>query len=265
MHYKFGIISECLPGIAPVDALPKIREAGFDCFFTGRYHLEDVMALRHRADEVGLEFETIHAPFSGINRMWLAGMSYLGIYEQMKESIDSAAEAGVPTVVLHLSSGWGAPEICDLGLARFDELVVHAAHRGVTLAFENLRKIGNLAYIADRYEGMDNVRFCYDWGHEHCYTKTVDWMDIFCRRVACTHIHDNLGRGEEKAGDPDLHLLPFDGNLDYAHVMRKLEEYGYRGPLTLEVGAGVTEEYEKMTPEAFLAECYARLERISKL
>ena len=90
-------------------------------------------------------------------------------------------------------------------------------------------------------------------------------MDIFCRRVACTHIHDNLGRGEEKAGDPDLHLLPFDGNTDYAHVMRKLEEYGYRGPLTLEVSAGVAEEYEKMSPEAFLAECHARLERISKL
>ena len=266
MKRKLGIIASCAsPFVDELDVLPEIREVGFDCFFTGRYQLNDIRALKKRADEVGLEFETIHAPFSGINNMWLPGMSYLDIYKKMITSIDSAAECGISTVVTHLSSGWAAPEVNDLGLSRFDEIVIHAEKRGVTLAFENLRKIGNLAYIADRYEHMKNVGFCYDFGHEHCYTKTVDWMDIYLDRVACTHIHDNHGRSMEKTGDPDQHLLPFDGTVDYEHIMRKLDEYGYAGPLTLEVGMGATEAYKQMTPRAFLEDCYARVKKISEL
>ena len=266
MNRKLGIISSCcLPKWSELDALAEIRDVGFDCFFTGCYQREDVAALRARADEVGLTFETIHAPFSAINAMWLPGMSYLPVYNKMLTSIDSAAEFGIPTVVTHLSSGWNAPEVNDLGLSRFDDLVIYAERRGVTLAFENLRKIGNLAYMVDRYAGMKNVGFCYDWGHSHCYTKTVDWMDIYCRRVVCTHIHDNHGRGDEPVGDPDQHLLPFDGTVDYAHIMRKLDQYGYTGPLTLEVGMSATEEYKQMDPRAFLEDCYARINKISKL
>ncbi|MBE6602170.1 MAG: sugar phosphate isomerase/epimerase [Ruminococcaceae bacterium] len=266
MKRKLGIIaSSCSPFVDEVDLLSEIKDVGFDCFFTGRYTKEAVAALRKRADEVGLAFETIHAPFAAINTMWLPGMSYRPIYEGMEQSIKSAAEFGIPTVVTHLSSGWNAPEVNDLGLSRFDELVILADRLGVTLAFENLRKIGNVAYIVDRYEGMKHVGFCYDWGHEHCYTKTVDWMDIYCRRVACTHIHDNHGRGEEKTGDPDQHLLPFDGTVDYAHIMQKLDAYGYAGPLTLEVGMSATEQYKQMTPRAFLEDCYARLQKIAAL
>jgi sugar phosphate isomerase/epimerase len=106
--------------------------------------------------------------------------------------------------------------------------------------------VGNLAYFADRYESMEYVRFCYDFGHEHCYTKFVCWMDIFRCKLAATHIHDNLGRGEEAVGDPDLHLLPFEGNMDYARIMRKLDEYGYAGSLVLEVG---NNRHEGLTPE----------------
>lgn len=265
MKRKLGIIASCVPSIDEVELLSEIKDAGFDCFFTGRYQKNDIAALKKRADEVGLEFETIHAPFANINAMWLPGMSYLDVYNKMAMSIDSAAEFGIPTVVTHLSSGWNAPEVNDLGLSRFDELVIRAARQGVTLAFENLRKIGNVAYIADRYEGMKHVGFCYDWGHEHCYTKTVDWMDIYLDRVACTHIHDNHGRGMEKTGDPDEHLLPFDGNIDYAHIMRKLDEYGYTGPLTLEVGVGAAEKYQKMSPREFLKDSFARLQKIAAM
>lgn len=267
MNRKLGIIASCLSrmGISEYDALPLIRDAGFDNFFSGWYKREDIAKLKKRADEVGLEFETIHAPFAGINNMWLQGMGYLDIYNKMVESIHAASEAGIPTVVTHLSSGWAAPEVCDLGLSRFDELVILAQRLGVTLAFENLRKIGNLAYMADRYEGVKNVGFCYDFGHGHCYTKTVDWMDIYLDRVVCTHIHDNHGRGMEKTGDPDEHLLPFEGTIDYAHIMRKLDEYGYAGPLTLEVGAGEREIAKNVTPQEYLVDCYARVKKISEL
>lgn len=261
MKRKLGIVSECLR-IDPVEALDLIKKAGFDCFFTGKIDVETVSALVARGNELGLTCEFIHAPFKGINNMWLAGMDYLTVMNGMKQTIDTAAATGVPTVIVHVSSGWKAPEICDLGLARFDELVLYATERKVTLAFENLRMVGNLAYLADRYENMEYVRFCYDCGHEHCYTKYVSWMDIFREKMIVTHIHDNHGRGPEKIADTDTHLLPFEGNLDYEKMMRKLDEYNYQGSLTLEVA---NDRYKDLSHEEFLATCFERIKKISEL
>ena len=265
MKRKLGIYGNCLSGVHPKDALEKIKAAGFETFFTCEYKAEDVSSIKHRADEVGLEYEFIHAPFHSINDMWLPGVDYLTVFDYMKESINSAAEFGIPTVITHLSSGWKSPEVNDLGLSRFDELVLYARELGVTLAFENLRKLGNLACIVDRYENMDNVRFCYDCGHEHCYTKTVNILDVFTDKVCCTHIHDNHGRPfENKRDDFDEHLLPFDGTCNYKAMMGKLDEYGYTGSLMLEVWQN-REDYLKMSHEDFLATCYERIKRISEM
>ncbi len=265
MKRKLGMNADAIEGVAPLAALDLLRAAGFDSFFVLMSEKDEIKALKERANALGLAFEFIHAPFRGINAMWLAGMEYLTLYNGMKDTIDAAAEAGVPTVIMHLSSGWEPPAITEVGLARYDGLVLYARERGVTVAFENLRAVGNLAYIIDRYEKLENVRFCYDCGHEHCYTKTMVWPDLFTDRIAATHIHDNMGRGKEKVGDPDLHLLPFDGNLDYAKMMRKLDEYEYSGSLMLEVFTSADARYKAYSPEAFVATCFERIRRISDL
>ena len=261
---KLGIFAECLADVSSTDALKLIKDAGFECYATGLYSVEECKELTDAGSALGLTCDFIHAPFSGINKMWLSGMDYLDIYKGMKQSIDAAAKCNIPAVIIHLSSGWFSPEINDLGLSRFDSLVEYAAERDVSIAFENLRKVGNLAYFADRYERIDNVGFCYDFGHEHCYTKTVKWMDIFTDRVIATHIHDNFGLDLTKKyeSDPDLHLLPFDGNIDYAQIMRKLDEYGYGGSLILEVN---NSRHRSMKSEDFLADCYDRAKRISEM
>lgn len=262
MERKLGIVSECLTGEDPVKTLDLIKEAGFECYFTGCQDPQKVAELVKRGNELGLTCEFIHAPFKGINAMWLAGMDYLNIMNGMKQAIDNAAANGVPTVITHVSSSWAAPEITELGLARFDELVLYATERKVIIAFENLRKVGNLAYFADRYEKMDYVRFCYDCGHEHCYTKFVCWMDVFRDKLVATHIHDNHGRGYEAVGNPDEHLLPFEGTVDYERMMRKLDEYSFEGALILEV---TNHRHLDLTHKEFLDTCYERIKKISEM
>lgn len=265
MKRRFGINANCLVGISEKDALKLIKAAGFDSVFLCAYHNDEVAEIKNEADALGLETEFIHAPFSGINTIWQEGMGYLTIFEQMKETIDSAANNGIKKVITHVSSGWDAPAVCDLGLARFDELVLYARERGVTLAFENLRMVGNLACLVDRYANMDNVRFCYDCGHENCYTNPVRWLDIFQDKVTCTHIHDNPGRPlDNRVDDFDWHDLPFDGTFDYVRMMRDLDKYGYEGILTLEV-TQYKPAYEKWTAEEFLKECYERIRKISEM
>ena len=262
MERKLGINIDSLTKTDPLYAVELIKKAGFDCFFTSIQDPELLASVVQKGKELGLTCEFIHAPFKDINNMWLAGISYLDIMNKMKHSVDLAAANKIPTIIAHVSSGWNAPEITDLGLSRFDELVLYAKERGVTVAFENLRKTGNLAYLADRYENLDNVRFCYDCGHEYCYTKYVCWLDIFRDKLVATHIHDNHGRGHEKIGDPDEHLLPFDGSFDYSRMMRKLDEYSFNGALMLEVFDSLYPEYSN---EEFLATCFERISRISKM
>ena len=266
MKRKLGLNVDCIRGASPLKTLEMAHEIGFESFFVGDLDLQTLTALKKQADELGMDFEFIHAPFRGINDMWLSGMGYLTLYNAIKNTIDKAAACGVPTVITHVSSGWNAPQVNDLGLSRYDDIVLYAKEKGITVAFENLRLLGNLAVLVDRYEKMDNVMYCYDCGHEHCYTKTVCWMDIFTTRTICTHIHDNQGRPfEDKVHDFDQHWLPFDGSVDYERMMRKLDEYGYTGSLTLEISNQTKPEYAQMSTEKFLQTAYDRIKKISEL
>lgn len=267
MKRKLGINTDCLSGLLDeLSTLELAKETGFEAFTTGRTDLAGVSELKEEADKLGMDFPFLHAPFSGINNMWLEGDAYRVIYDGMIKAVDSAADCGVPAVVSHVSSGWNAPPVNDLGLSRFDALVNYASEKNITLAFENLRMVGNLSYIKDRYENNSFVRFCYDCGHAHCYTNPVEWLDIFTDKLIATHIHDNMSRPfNDKSSDPDSHWLPFDGTFNYHEMMRKLDAYNFSGALMLEVFRGARGDYKKLSAEDFLLTCYDRISRIAKM
>jgi sugar phosphate isomerase/epimerase len=262
---KLGVNCDSIRGMHPTETLKLMQEVGFEAYFTGAYTRAAVAPIKKAGDALGLTLNSLHAPFGGINDLWMPGMGYRAVYKQILETIDAAAENGIPAIVLHVSSGWNAPEITDLGLSRYDALVEYAEDRGVQIAFENLRMLGNLACLTDRYKKVPHVMYCLDIGHQHCYTPTINWMDIFRDRLLLTHIHDNFGIQREYQEDTDTHYLPFDGDVDYAQMMRDLDKYGYTGNLTLEIFNTTRPEYSEMTPEAFLKTAYERLVRISKM
>ncbi len=264
MKRKLGINSDCIIGANELATLERIKETGFECFFTANTNPRVAYALRKKADDLGLEFEFIHAPFRGINDMWLEGDAYRELYDGIIRAIDAAEVSGAKHIILHVSSGWNPPPVCDLGLSRYDEIVKYAGEKKVNVAFENLRKLGNHAYLMQRYEHEPHVGFCYDMGHEHCYTETVPYLDLFGDKTLCTHIHDNFGRPEDKTADGDFHLLPFHGNCDYETIMRKLDKYNYTGSLMLEVFNHI-DDYKKLGAEKFIKEAYKRLVKLSEL
>ena len=264
MKRKLGITASCLPGISEYDALDFIKAAGFEMVFSESSDPDTICRLKEKCDALGLSLDFVHSPWRGINDFWMPCDAYLPLWQGIKDSIIGCERAGIPVAVCHVSSGWFPPPICDTGLARFDELVEFAGEHGVMIAFENLRKFGVLAAILERYEKNPKVGFCYDCGHEHCYTGSVRYLDLYGDKLLCTHLHDNHGRDpKDYWADGDEHLMPFDGNIDYADMMARIHKTPYTGALTLEL---VNEyQYRTLGASEFLRIAYERLSRIASL
>ena len=271
MKRKLGIMDCCLAGKTRLEALPLIKNAGFECFFMGECALDKAPALVNEGQKLGLNCEFIHADWrysaNGkgyyMNEFWKEGDTYKPLFDATIAALDTAAECGIPGICQHVTSGWLAPKASDLGFSRFDALVEHAVKRGVKLTLENLRNYGLLAALLERYEQVPEVGFCYDNGHEYCYTETVPFLDLWGKRTYFTHLHDNYGRDKEDPDkDADYHLLPYDGTFDYSEMIRRMDKYGYSGALTLEVSQ--YGKYKEMSSEDFLAMLYARAVKLSK-
>ncbi len=254
---KIAINLHAKKGLDTASYIRKMHEVGFDALFTDVPELAELKVITDTLAECGMTYEMIHAPFDRINDIWLAGAQGERMLDELMTAVDRAHIAGCPIVVVHLSSGKTPPSITDTGRARFERLVAHAAEKGVKLAFENQRKLANLAWAFEAFEGCPNVGFCWDCGHEGCFTAGREYMPLFGDRLICTHIHDN-----SCCPDADQHRLPFDGRLDFARVAKRLRESGYRGTLTLEVFACKTPEYQAMTCEEFLQKAAAVIKRL---
>ena len=266
MNRKLGIVCECVGANSPVQNLNLLKDVGFECFFSDSHKIQDVSAIKNQAVKLGLDYQFIHSPYSPINQMWLEGEGYLETINAVKERLDSAKECAVSGVILHVSSGWAPPPMCELGFERFDQIVEHAVKNNVFLAMENLRRPEYLSALLDRYKNVAQVVFCYDCGHEHCFSPSVPIMDKFGNRVKYTHFHDNFGMCYDK--NCDIHLLPFDGDNDFEKVMSKLDEFNYSGSIMLETfdkphGHGGYENPLKGLD--FLKEAFKRAKKLNSL
>ena len=272
MKRRLGVQDTCVAGMDPVEAMPYIKKAGFDCYFVEVSDMKRVSERVEAGNKVGLSCEFIHAYWhckaeNGsryyMNEFWKEGDTYKPLFDATVEAIDTAAALGIPGICQHVTSGWVAPKACELGFKRFDALVEYAVKKGVKFTLENLRNYGLLAALLERYEQVPEVGFCYDNGHEHCYTETVPFLDLWGTRTFFTHLHDNYGRDKDDPDkDADYHLLPYDGNFDYSEMIRRMDKYGYEGALTLEVCQ--YGKYKEMEPQAFLDMLYARAVKLSK-
>ena len=173
-------------------------------------------------------------------------------------------EIGIDLVVIHAYKGFepnAGPNVT--GIENFRKVVEDAKARGIKVAFENTEGEEYLAALMEAFKDYDNVGFCWDTGHEKCYNWGEDMMAGRSHRLIAMHLNDNLGvRKGVMTSEDDLHLLPFDGNINYENMMRKLDEYHFDGPLILEVN---TRRYPDVEPTAFLADCYARIQKIAAL
>ena len=254
---KIGINVDAIGGISQEDYIKIMKAQGFSATFSGTrdeaYHAE----LANDLAKHGIEYETIHAPFDGINAMWSDDGETM--YKRLCHTVDMCALTGADIAVVHLSSGVNAPSLNDNGMARYTSLVEYADRKGVRIAFENQRKIANLSWALETFGVGSNVGFCWDCGHEACFTPGREYMPWFADRLICTHIHDNTA-----VYNSDDHMLPFDGKIDFERVAAHIRSSGFDGTLMLEVFAK-HQVYHGIIAEEFIVKASNAAKKLASL
>lgn len=198
-----------------------IKENGFDGVMLG---FSD--GLKYTQYDIvrnfGLEIENVHSQFDRMNALWTI-----------------------------------CPE-SEYILQRTLECVRVCGENGVDIAFENIQLPQFLDVLFDKFGSLDNVKFCYDTGHENCFSKHTDCLTKFGSKLACLHIHDN-------DGNTDGHMIPFDGNLNFEKFLRKLKNLDHQPPLSLELYMSKSTMYRNTAPDSFVRRAAEAAKQLEKL
>lgn len=117
-----------------------------------------------------------------------------------------------------------------------------------------MSNIQNLALVLGSFHSK-NVGYCYDSCHHINYAPNDDLLKLYGNRLMALHLQDNGGKHNQ-------HQLPFDGNIDWLTVMRKILLTGYKGATTLEP---MNWDYENLSIQKFLDIAYQRAKKLDDM
>ena len=256
------------------DQIRILKKVGFDGFFYNWGNLEEARALRRTADEEDMIFQSVHAPFAKIDRLWNETEETPAVIREQLDCLHGCAEVGVPIMIVHTFIGFDGHTPAENGYGNFAQIVREAEKLGVKIAFENTEGEEYLAALMAYFKDSPAVGFCWDTGHEMCYNAGRDMIALYGDRLIATHLNDNLGISDYNGNITwvdDLHLLPFDGIGDWTDIAARLNRCNYNGILTFELnrankpGRLDNEMYVRMGPMEFLTAAYARACRVAAL
>lgn len=248
---KLGINIFARKDVPLKEQVALMKDVGFDASFITPADDKTIFEAADHLHSAGLTIDTIHAPWKGINDIWLEGDNGEEPLSAFMHYVDLCKATGVPIAVIHLSSGATPPPVTDVGRERFTRLVDYAGEQGISLAFENQRMLSNLAWVFEEFKDTPHVGFCWDVGHEACFTGGRRYMPLFADKLICTHIHDN-----DCIYDHDQHRIPFDASIDFDRVSSELRASDFSGTLMLEV-AGSSSFYQDISAEEYYKRAYA--------
>lgn len=236
-----------------------IKEAGFDYVFLwwGDEFIDsdgDKILLPRMARAVGLEVENIHAPFKNTNFIWEENINAEDIVKRYAQCILDCSHHNIPTVVIHLTNGNSPPPPTLLGLDRIKYLIELAEQYGVNIAFENLKKPEYLRFVFSNIQSK-RLGFCYDSGHENCYSKEMDLLGMYGDKLMALHLHDN-------DGTDDQHRISGEGTIRWDSVVRKIKITRYSGAISLEVTNEFSKQYSGISAYQFLMEANKKVNNI---
>ena len=224
---KFGFSLQSSYSLPMPQVLEILADTGFCAVSPGWEPDSNHKEVIRLARAGGLTLQSLHGPLRGMPAMWSRDPAVAQpILQDLLQSATDCAEADIPILVVHPWNGvdYTFPQE-PLCFTHFDRLGAHVQSLGICIAFENLEGQEYLHALLERYADLAQVGFCWDSGHEKCYTPGTDFLDKYGHRLVMTHLNDNLGVTDPEGrlqGTDDLHLLPYHGSVDWEDALRRL-------------------------------------------
>ena len=249
------------------------KKVGWDGIFTG-WNKDMTAEWAKVAREEGMEYQSIHSPFIGVNNLWLGNEEGDRLCASLIECVRDCARHDIPIMVIHPYIGFNFDQYIptDAGLESFGKIIAEAERLGVRLGFENVEGEPFLEAIMKTFHSSPALGFCLDTGHELCYNLGKDMLALYGDKLCHTHFNDNMGSlGEVITHLDDYHYTMGDGIVDWKGVMTRIRKTGYSGILMCELtqsarpGLEPLIRYSKMSTEEFATFALERAREIVKL
>lgn len=271
---KIGISVGNSYAIPTQEVVKIVAGAGFDSISPLWKRDIDLTDVVNTARSCGLELQSLHAPFKGAAALWSEDEAVSApAVDELLEALADCQKFGIPVMVMHTWIGFEYTQVPNAaGLRNYGIIVDKAAEYGIQIAFENTEGEEFLFALMEHFNGNAAVGFCWDSGHEMCYSHSKDLLSILGDRLIITHLNDNLGvsrfDGQTHWTD-DLHLLPYDGIADWDVLIKrlrksnKLEFLNFELSITSKPGRHENDSYAQIPLEQYFAEAYKRACRIA--
>lgn len=231
--------------------MQEIKNAGFDGFFVKYESKQKCEELKAQADKLGLIFSSIHAPITKCNYAFFDNSA--PFENLICEILDIASALNIPFVITHPNFRPTPPLDIEKGIPVYGRLFAYAKEKGVTLCVENLEYENYTRAILDAHFGKEYCGFCWDTGHNLCYTPSA----FYPYPPTYLHLNDNYGSSTPDIPvTDDLHLLPFDGKVDWQSVIATLKSHNYNGHLTFELKKNQSPLYSSLTNAEYLKKAH---------
>ncbi len=213
ISFYFGFVS------TPEERAKAIKEAGFDCVITSdderwQWQNDTIENQVKLFKKYGLKLSSLHARYikKELPEFFKEGEIGDRLEENLIKDLHVAKKYGFTCVVLHLE---GSGEI---GYARLRRALKVAEQLNVPIAIENLSKV---EWFVKTFENVQSpmLKFCYDSGHNNCFTPDFDFLGKYGDKLFCLHLHDNMGKNDD-------HTLNKYGNIDWDMLAEKLAPLG---------------------------------------
>ncbi len=276
MKYSLGINLDVGFADPWEDCLSAAKNAGFEAFFvTWRRPLaESIRKLSRFAESENMIFQSLHAPFERINKLWREDEETQDVIDEQIECIKACDELKIPLMIIHPYIGFDSIPPTDVGIRNFRVIVEAAREYGIRLAFENVEGEPYLEKIIRELGDAPHVGFCWDIGHEQCYNGGTDVVSKYANgKLFGTHCNDNLGVTEppEITWLDDAHMLPYDGIVNWKGVVERLEKAGFAEKILMfELIRGnrpdrhTHDAYRDLTLQQYMCLAFERAKRVSE-
>ena len=216
---------------------------------TGPNHMDTwspdrIAEVRDRCEQTGISIG-LHT-LSGVNVAELSPYVSRGVENYMRASVDLANRLGCQWTIVHAGYHFTSDpeERLATAIARLDRITTYAADTGQRVLLENLNyepEHAEVNYLAHNTEECSQIfdtipasklGWAFTVNHANLVPEGVDgFLNTFgIERIGEVRLADNTG-------DYEVHMIPGEGNIDFASCLNRLENAGYRGHYSMAYGS----------------------------